>query len=134
MDREIKFAKYLTKENIMQFLESSDCIRINKNKPFYTKFGKHEIIVVGGALIEKHKTLDVKPDYKELSFLCILNDFQCDLTMAGSISMPNSRKITFKRKYAKFLLSQLPENLKSKYVQAYNANVKNNQEVNSTQE
>lgn len=114
MVQEIKYAKYLTEENIMQFLESTGCVSVNKNKPLHIKFGKHEIIVVGGALIDKHKTTEAKPDYKEISFMCILNDFQCDLTMAGSISMPNSRKFMFKRKYAEFLLSQLPENLKSK--------------------
>lgn len=127
MEREIKFAKYLTEDKIKTFLEGTGCVHINKNKKLHIKVGKHEIIVVGGALIEKYQPEEKRgtsPVYKELNFMCILNDFQCKLTIAGNSIMSQNRKLLFKRKYAEFLLSCLPEDLKEKFVHEYNTHIK----------
>ena len=125
MNKEIKFAKYLTDESIVKFLESTGRVRVNKNKKPHIKAGKHEIIVVGVALVEKYKSNEHAKavEFKESNFMCVFDDFKFKLTMAGNSTMNHCRTFLFKRVYAEFLLSQLPENLKEEYIQAYNAQV-----------
>ena len=126
MQQEIKYAKFLDEQKMVEFLESTGRVRINKNKKTYIKFGKHEVIAVGGTLLEKHKLTErgKSAEHKESNFMCVFNDFQCKLTMAGNGTMNHCRNFLFKRTYAEFLLKQLPDNLKEEYIAAYNAQAK----------
>jgi len=137
MNHEIKYAKYLTEQDVLNFLESTGQVRVNRKKPSHMKVGKHEIILIGGALVERYRSPEergIAPVYKELNFMCILNDFECKLTMAGNSTMNHSRKFIFKRKFAECVLQHLPENLKENFIQAYNSQLKLSQNAGAVQE
>ena len=51
MVQELKYAKHLTEQDILEFLESTNRINIDRNKQPHFKVCKHEIILVGNVTL-----------------------------------------------------------------------------------
>ena len=125
MAQEIKYAKYLKEKDIVEFLEGAKHMSINTHKQSHMTVCKHEIILVGTAFLGKPNTslANDKGLYKEKPYLCIINDYECNVSVGGNTSMSHARDYTFRRSFAEFLSQRIPDELRAEYMLAYNSHV-----------